>query len=926
MRRVLTRQALVGASVSLVSLLAAMPSRSTEHPALADLTPADEAAWNIVGNAKLTPDGKWLVYQIGPADGPGQISVVARSLAGSAEHRYSAGAGELGAGHTGMSRSGRWIAFQFVPASSQSADPASPALALVDLETGARRDFPRISRFAFAGAADEELVLAGAGARAGSFTLSILPLSGTADRRFTDVNDFALSPQGTAIAIASARGVQLYDFRTRSLRELERQHGSGYSQLTWSAGGDAVAMLRTSRENVMLVAFTKLRGAAHEAFYLDPQRFKGWPTGFTLASTLQWRDDERGIFFEIKAASPPVVVDPHVPGLSIWHWRDEQLPGAKQPGRVTTVTHWCYVDVSRPQLIRVTDEALASATLSGRGRYVLGYDATRYGVSNRSIVAAVSSLAQIRDYVLIDLQTGERKPLVLGLKVVGRGGLGLEPQLSPDGSEFLYQNGEGDIIAQSVPRGLPRNLTAGLNVRFYLPENDPRTGRAIRDPDGFGSPRVQGWTVDSRSVLVSDHFDVWLLSLQGKAAVNLTFNGHHDNVAYRLVDLTDPPATRALGRRSLVDLQQPLYFQSFELNTGRNGLDRRSPGQTALEALHREFADIRYVRAADAEVYVCWRETSVESLNYFSVNAQWQPGARLTDSNPQQRRFKWSPGARYLSYATAKGASRHASLYLPVGYVEGRAWPTIVVIYKGQSAGIHGFKSLSPNNVNRMLQHGFAVLMPDIVPRLNDAGNAALEDVTAAVEAAVASGITDRERVGLTGFSYGAYETSYIVSHSRLFRAAMAWSGMSNLWSGYGGVYAGRTPNWIMTERDQSYLAGPWWEHWDAYIRNSPLYSASALQTPLLLVHGDRDGAVPFAQSVELFNTLRRMGDKAVVLLQYAGEGHLFSPGADLDVATRKLQFFDHFLRGEPAPGWWSEGLSRPGRSMPGAGEPADKL
>jgi len=88
------------------------------------------------------------------------------------------------------------------------------------------------------------------------------------------------------------------------------------------------------------------------------------------------------------------------------------------------------------------------------------------------------------------------------------------------------------------------------------------------------------------------------------------------------------------------------------------------------------------------------------------------------------------------------------------------------------------------------------------------------------------------------------------------------------------------------------------------------LYHLRSVQPPLLMAHGDQDRAIPFSQAVEMFNSLRRFGNAAVVLLEYQGEDHVLEPRAQQDLDGRMLGFFDHFLKGAPAPDWWSAGLS----------------
>jgi dipeptidyl aminopeptidase/acylaminoacyl peptidase len=142
-----------------------------------------------------------------------------------------------------------------------------------------------------------------------------------------------------------------------------------------------------------------------------------------------------------------------------------------------------------------------------------------------------------------------------------------------------------------------------------------------------------------------------------------------------------------------------------------------------------------------------------------------------------------------------------------------------------------------------------------------------------------------------------------------MFKAAVPDAGMTDLLSDYGGM-SDVYPRWISIESTQPYLKGPWWDNWQAYIDNSPLYHARSIRTPLLMIHGNIDGAVSFTQAVEMFNALRRMGNESVVMLEYVGENHVFSPIAQHDADQRRFEFFDHFLKGQPAPSWWADGKS----------------
>jgi len=115
--------------------------------------------------------------------------------------------------------------------------------------------------------------------------------------------------------------------------------------------------------------------------------------------------------------------------------------------------------------------------------------------------------------------------------------------------------------------------------------------------------------------------------------------------------------------------------------------------------------------------------------------------------------------------------------------------------------------------------------------------------------------------------------------------------------------------NQAIFESTQGRFTGGYWENPEAYIRNSPVFSAQKVKTPLLLLHNDKDGAVDFNQGIEYYNTLRRL-KKPVVMLEYVGENHgLQKPANQKDYTVRMKEFFDHFLMDKPAPDWWEKGI-----------------
>jgi dipeptidyl aminopeptidase/acylaminoacyl peptidase len=252
------------------------------------------------------------------------------------------------------------------------------------------------------------------------------------------------------------------------------------------------------------------------------------------------------------------------------------------------------------------------------------------------------------------------------------------------------------------------------------------------------------------------------------------------------------------------------------------------------------------------------------------------------------------------------------ALYLPANYEEGKSYPTIVYIYEKLSQGLNGFTSLTANGFNKSLytSQGYAVFMPDIVYKINDPGMSAVWCVLPALDAAVKTGVVDKTKVAIHGHSWGGYQTAFLVTQTDAFKAAVAGAPLTNMISMYSSIYWNTgSANQPIFESSQGRFTTGYWDNVEAYTRNSPVYHAKNVKTPLIILHNDKDGAVDWNQGIEYYNTLRRLG-KPVVMLQYKGENHgLAKLENRKDYTVRMLEFFDHHLKGKPAPAWLQEGV-----------------
>jgi dipeptidyl aminopeptidase/acylaminoacyl peptidase len=182
--------------------------------------------------------------------------------------------------------------------------------------------------------------------------------------------------------------------------------------------------------------------------------------------------------------------------------------------------------------------------------------------------------------------------------------------------------------------------------------------------------------------------------------------------------------------------------------------------------------------------------------------------------------------------------------------------------------------------------------------------------VLPALEAAIKTGVVDKARVGIQGHSWGGYQTSFLITQTDAFKAAIAGAPLTNMIDMYSLIYWNSgSANQPIFESSQGRFTTGYWDNIEAYTRNSPVYYAKNVKTPLIILHNDKDGAVDWTQGIQYFNTLRRL-QKPVVMLQYKGENHgLVKPENRKDYTVRMKEFFDYYLKDKPAPKWLMEGV-----------------
>ena len=305
----------------------------------------------------------------------------------------------------------------------------------------------------------------------------------------------------------------------------------------------------------------------------------------------------------------------------------------------------------------------------------------------------------------------------------------------------------------------------------------------------------------------------------------------------------------------------------------------------------------------DGKQFITRRESPTESPNYYLRTAGDSSAKALTqypDATPQLRGIK----KQLVTYKRADGVQCSFTLYLPPGYKEGTRLPTVVWAYPlefndpgtaGQVTGsTQRFTQIVGPSHLFFLLHGYAILDNATMPVVGEpetVNNTYVEQIVmsakAAIDKATEMGVTDPERVGVSGHSYGAFMTANLLAHSDLFRAGIARSGAYN---------RTLTPFGFQSERRTM------WEAPELYIKVSPFMVAHKINEPILFIHGEADdntGTFPI-QSERMYQAVRGNGG-TVRLVTLPLEAHGYAARETIEhVLYEMINWFEKHVKNAP--------------------------
>jgi len=326
-------------------------------------------------------------------------------------------------------------------------------------------------------------------------------------------------------------------------------------------------------------------------------------------------------------------------------------------------------------------------------------------------------------------------------------------------------------------------------------------------------------------------------------------------------------------------------------------------------------------RAAKADTYLFTRQTFVEFPDLRLSGPNFKESRKITDANPQQTEFRW--GHRLLFDFKNKGGVRlQGILAIPDDYKPGEKRPMIVSFYEKNSQNMHRYSA--PSYLTGMgsapmqaVSEGYLTMLPDIYFNTGSSHSDMLDCVEAAVRKVIEMGYVDPKRIGINGHSYGGEGAAFIGVRSKLFAAVGMGAGVTDLYSDFnqswGWSYQVTGGSGANGHDYYLYGQGRWgftpWDNPEIYRFESAITHVKDAPAPFLIMHGTADPTVSFTEGMNFYNALRYY-KKPAVLLAYPGEGHGLRGMANRkDLTIRYFEYFNHYLKGAPAPKWLSEGV-----------------
>ncbi len=747
----------------------------------------------------------------------------------------------------------------------------------------------------------------GAGLSAEGTDLIVKRLGDGRAKTFKLVSEYLFDKQGTKLLIETTKAakdsnskayVLLYNLASEKTDTLMRALNDGKNFAFDEEGKQLAFVAERDSSTKALQKFYKLwyyTNLMDSSKMIAEKMTVGMMLGATISENakLEFSKDGRKLFFgtaPITAAKDTTLVDFELARLDVWHYNDDYL----QPMQLKNLKN--ELNRSYQAVINTAD-----------------FKMTQLGAEDAENITLVDE--GNADWVLAESTTGNR----IGLQWEGRVRTTAYAISTKDGSKKLikanslgnfnpspagkyvywYEPDNKNYFTWNSSNGIIKNVSEKVKEPLYDVENDV--------PDYPRAAGFTGWTANDKYILINDVYDIWQADPDGFEQPKNITNG------FGKLNKTELNYVRLDKEKRFIDADENILLRSLDKVNKSGGFFSKKLNEAGNPVLLTKgpYSFTNPVKANMAEAYIV-QQSDISKSELFA-SADLKNLVQLTGIAAQQKDYNWL-SAELVKWKMFDGKMSEGILYKPENFDPKKKYPVIFYFYERNADGLYSYKAPAPSastvNIPYFVSNDYLVFDPNIYYKDGEPGGSAYNSVVSAAEYLAKMPFVDAANMAIQGQSWGGYQVAYLVTRTNMFRAAWAGAPVANMTSAYGGIRWGTGMNrQFQYEHTQSRIGATLWQRQDLYLKNSPLFYADKVNTPLVIMHNDADGAVPWYQGIEYFTALRRLGKK-VWLLEYNGEDHnLVERKNRKDLSIRLGQFFDYYLKGGKPAKWIKEGL-----------------
>lgn len=675
--------------------------------------------------------------------------------------------------------------------------------------------------------------------------------------------------------------------KNRATRNLTEGKGDNWLP-TWSPDGHSLAFLSDRGEP----------GKARVWIWsVETRKLRQVSTLSTTTSQLEWTPDSKGLILTAIPSSNTTDVQGRKPSFgdeplrgrvatsaTVALYRSERIDTLKSVSDPWNLDEWrrdlILLDVRTGEAVSlVHDQRIATFRSSPRGEQVAFTIPKRFEMPG--------SQQMLFDLAAVSIKTKKVAVLAPEVRLFYSGSAF---SWSPDGHRVAFRHSGPnertfDCFVVDTNGGDPMNVTS------LIPMSSNSSGESA----------IPLWDEDGFRIYFIHEGSLWRSALRERRASLLTsVRGH---TVEKLISRSGNTLWTTKDNSTAVIAEDDEGRQEgiFEIDLG-SGTAKvlRENG----ECYNCANVDEPIAISPSSEEIAFFKEDAKHPRDLWLTDRFFQIAQRLTNLNPQFEKYDFG-SAQLVSWLTDDGVPVKGALLLPSGYEAGKRYPLVAWVYGGERLSTYydrfGLSNGGPLNWQLLATRGYAVLLPDAPLHVGSPMFDLAKTVLPGVNRVIDLGIADADRLAVAGHSFGGYSTLALITQTTRFKVAIEMDGFSDLISSYSAMSpTGATYDLAFIEGTKpGGLGGTPWTNRERYVENSPFVFLDRVETPLLIVHGSEDSAVPPFLGDQVFVGMRRLG-KEVVYAKYEKESHSplywsYPNQADLD--ERMISWFDRYLK-----------------------------